>query len=268
MISEIKSFAEYEDFIRSVSADVSFSDPHFLYNENNLYDALKKKNRNAYVVLQNNAVTGLFVWMILPEDRYIELMIGFSKSEEACEEMLSLMEEQHPNYQMDFVINPNHSLLRRLLEKREAKFDTEQQKMIFCQDVSIEHGLDIRLFTPEFAEQYKALHSTDCYWTAERVLEAPERFRVFLALKDGEVVGYLDVTHCFDENEPYSLLVKEEYANLGYEQALLYQAVQHNKPKAMMVLVNTDAADEIKIYESVGFRKVEGQNCVYATYQS
>ncbi len=42
----------------------------------------------------------------------------------------------------------------------------------------------------------------DRYWTGEKVLAAPEVFRVLLALEAGEVSGYIDLTHNSTENEP------------------------------------------------------------------
>ena len=65
------------------------------------------------------------------------------------------------------------------------------------------------LYCPKYREGYTAIHSTDVYWTAERVLGAPERFRVILAVDTGEVVGYIDITTNYDENEPFDVFVKE-----------------------------------------------------------
>lgn len=46
------------------------------------------------------------------------------------------------------------------------------------------------------------------------------------------------------------------------------EALKQNQPHGMMVLVDTDAFDEIRIYEAAGFERVEGQNSMYATYTS
>lgn len=82
------------------------------------------------------------------------------------------------------------------------------------------------------------------------------------------IVGYLDVTYCFEENEPYALWIREEYKNTDCGQALLREALGQNQPLGMMVLVDTDAFDEIRIYEATGFEKAEGQNIMYAIYTS
>ena len=110
------------------------------------------------------------------------------------------------------------------------------------------------------------MHITDTYWTAEKVISRPDLFRVLLAMENGEPVGYMDVTHCFDMNEPYSLYVKPEKANRGYKRALLESALAYNAPHTMTVMLNIDDPDEIRLFESAGFETVKGQNNIPATY--
>lgn len=88
-----------------------------------------------------------------------------------------------------------------------------------------------------------------------------------LAVKDNQLIGYLDVTHCFEENEPCDLFVKPEEQNKGYEKALLARAVELNEPHRMMVLVDVDSAEEIEVFSAVGFEKTDGQNSIYASYR-
>ena len=108
------------------------------------------------------------------------------------------------------------------------------------------------------------MHSKDVYWTAEKVLDAPDRFRVILAVEKGEMVGYLDVTYQSEENEPYDIFVREEYRGKGYEKAMLAKAVEWNRPKGMMLLVDADKEALIKEYESLGFVKSERENSITA----
>ena len=68
------------------------------------------------------------------------------------------------------------------------------------------------------------------------------------------------MTHCFAENEPYDLLVLEEYRGMGYGRKLLAKALERNQPNGMMLLVDADNDPAIHLYESVGFAKVQGQN--------
>ena len=92
IIQEIQSFREYEGLIGELSNHPLYSDPHFKHDPNMLYQAIKKNDERVFAVLDHGAIEGLFVWLILPEDRYLEMIIGFTKNEEAFSEMLTFLE--------------------------------------------------------------------------------------------------------------------------------------------------------------------------------
>ena len=268
MIKRIQSFEEYEDFIHRLSHHPLYSDPHFTHNKNNLYNAVKKNDEYAFAVLDHDRIEGLFVWLILPGEQFIEMLIGFTENTAAFSEMLLYMEKNYPGFQMDFVFNPRNPVIRRQLEMKGAKFETEQQKMQqkkALPDISTEC---IELLSERWEDQYCRLHRKETYWTAERILTAQDRFRVLLAIRDGSVQGYLDVTRCHAENEIYDLFVKPEASRQGYGLAMLVKAVELNKPHQMMVLVDVDAEEEIQLYTEAGFEILEGYNSVLASYRT
>lgn len=117
MIKEIHSFAEYEGFINELARDPIYSDPHFTYSKENLYRSLKREGEYAFVVLGNGVAEGLFIWLVLPEDRYIEMIIGYTREEKAFAEMLSYMEQNYYGYSMDFVFNPLNAAISHQIEK-------------------------------------------------------------------------------------------------------------------------------------------------------
>lgn len=268
MIKEIYSFDLYEDFIKGFSGNSVFADPHFEFDNGNLYNSLTKANKKAYIVAEGEKVSGLFVWMILPDERYIEMLIGLSKEEASIQEMLAFIENEYKGYQLDFVINPQHNLFCDLLRSKNAKFEEEQQWMAWEKEIDNQYQYEIVLLTQEYEAQYIDKHNKDTYWTAEKVIEAKDRFRVFLAVHEEKVVGYIDVTYCYEKNEPYDLWVDNEFEDKGYEQALLQAAIKMNKPNKMMVLVDINNSDDIEMFKSIGFVPVIGTNSVYATYKS
>ena len=268
MIKEIYSFDLYEDFINDFSGNSVFADPHFEFDNGNLYNSSGKENQKAYIVTERGKVTGLFVWLILPNQKYIEMLIGLSKEESSIREMLAFIENEYKNYQIDFVINPQHELFCNLLQSKEAKFEEEQQWMAWKIETENQYLYDIVLLTPEYETQYIAKHNKDTYWTAEKVIKANDIFRVFLAIHKGKVVGYIDVTYCYEKNETYDVWVDDEFKSQGYEQALLQTAIRMNKPKEMMYLVDVHNYEEIEMLKSLGFVPVAGTNSVYATYKS
>ena len=77
--------------------------------------------------------------------------------------------------------------------------------------------------------------------------------------ESGKMMGYI-LFNEFDENEPFDLFVLEEYRRKGYGRKLLAKALEMNQPNGMMLLVDADNEPAIRLYEFVGFAKVQGQN--------
>ena len=265
MIEEITSLDEYEAFIKDICSDENYVDPHYLYDNNNLYGAFEKKDQHVYANIYNGSIDGIFVLLILSTEKYIEMIIGLSKSEHAYNELFEYLEKNYKGYRCDFVINPKNILLKNILTSKNAIFENEQQRMIARQASKKDYSLDIQLFRDKWKQAYIDMHVKETYWTAEKVLSAFDRFRVFLAINHEQLIGYLDVTYTYKQNEPYSLFVLPEYQNLGYEQALLSKAIQMNGTNTMMTLVDANAKEEIRIYEEAGFETIEGQNSIFVT---
>lgn len=283
MITEIDSLESYKDLIDRIAADPRYSDPHFTYDPQNLYSALQKPDHRVYASSEDGAVNGIFAWVILPEDRYAELITGLSEDTTAWEEMLGLIERENPGIQMDFVINPKHDVLRGILQSRGAVFEKEQKKFRLVRETEAEDDpeTDVLLsvreteaadnpavgeLQPEYEDQYREVHAKDTYWTAERILEARDIFRVYTAIEQGRLVGYMDITTGHPENESYDLWTAPGFEH--YRKALLAAAIRRNRPSGMMVVIDTDNAAEIALYEEAGFEAIERSESVYATYQA
>lgn len=264
MIRIVKSYEECRDFVSGFHDDPNFSDPMLTNEEQiqcNLMKAIEKpENHLVLCICQNEQTIGLFAFLVLRDEQYVEMLVGLSREKEAYLEIFRYLEQDYPGYNADFVFNPNNFLLKELLESKNAEFEPEQQKMRLEAPVLGIDATGVELYSEQYANQYFAIHDKDVYWTGERVVMAPDRFRIFLALHDGKVVGYMDVTHCFEENEPFDLFVLEKYRRMGYGRKLLAKALEMNQPKGMMLLVDADNDSAIRLYTSMGFEKVENQN--------
>lgn len=271
MIQRINSFEECRDFVFGFLGDPEFSDP-MLSNEeqlqNNLIKSIEKPEKHCVLgVFRNGQMVGLFAFLVLQDEKYIEMLVGLSRDKEAYQAILLHLERNYPSYEADFVFNPGNYLLKELLEAKGAEFEPEQQKMVLGTPVLGMDTAGVELFSETYAQQYFAIHNKDMYWTGEKVAAAQDRFRTFLAVHEGKVVGYLDVTHCFDENEPFDLFVLEEYRQMGYSRKLLAKALEMNYPKGMMLLVDVDNGPAIHLYESMGFKKAVDQNNLTAHWK-
>jgi hypothetical protein len=266
MIDEVSNIEEYVFFTEEISRDSNFSDPHFSYDQDNLYKAVKKKNQKIYVSSKDEIVNGIFVWLIIPEEKYVELIVGLSRSEEAWVSMIDHIEASNPGAHMDFVYNPRNIVLANILKSKNAVFEKPQKKLRLVRDVvcdSLDRAMELSV---KYEAQYKDLHEKDTYWTAEKVLEAKDRFRVIVAINNGDLVGYLDITSCFDENEPYAFYTKDGFED--YRKDMLAKAIQLNRPNGMMVQVDIDDESEISLFGEMGFETIAGSESVYATYMN
>ena len=271
MIKSITDINEYNGFITSFLDDSDFSDPHLtarIEAGENLQDMLTRKNQHCFVTENNEGVNGLFILIIIPEEKYLEMLVGITQDGSAVEELLSFIEKNYSGYEADFVFNPRNYLIKNSLEKRGVDFDKEQVKMVYTHEMPKCETTNVELLSEEYIDQYLEMHSKDGYWTGEKVIKATDRFKTFVSLEDGIVTGYVDVTHCFAENEPYDVLVKEEYRRKGYGRQLLAKTLQENEPQNMMLLVDYDNTPAINLYESMGFIRKESGNLLTAYWRN
>ena len=267
ILKRLTSANEYMDFVNRINSIPNFSEPMLSSEEQircNLLDVPNKPKHQIWGIFEKEEIVGLFVFLVLEDEAYIEMLVGLSCVLKAYEEMLAFLKEKYKGYQVDFVYNPHNHLLHNLLQNEHAEFEAEQQKMLLKEAVSYKSNHQIELYSPKYKEEYISIHSNGGYWTADKVIDASDRFRIFLAIENNEVVGYTDVTYKYDENEPYDIFVKEEYRNKGYGKAMLAKAVELNKPKDMMLLVDVDNSVAVALFESLGFAQSVGENSITA----
>lgn len=259
------------DFLTSFTGDPEFSDPMLASEEQrhrNLQATLEQPEHHAVLgVFREGKQTGLFVFLALREEKYLELLAGLSKDPETYEAVLSYLAKAYSGWSGDFVFNPRNRLLASALRKRDAEFYPEQQKLAFAGAVPKISTDGIVPFSEEYAAAYFALHEKDAYWTGEKVAAAPDRFRILLALSEGKIVGYLDVTYGFPENEPYDLFVQEAYRRKGYGRKLLAKAMEQNAPARLSLLVDKENLPACRLYASMGFQRVEGADSLTVRWE-
>ena len=270
MLKSVTVIDDYYNFINSFLDSSEFSDPHLTAMTEageKPEDMIAKKEHYCFVTENDQGINGLYILLIIPEEKYLEMLLGITRDEKSVEELLSFIEKNYPEYEADFVFNPRNHLIKDSLEKRGAVFDKEQIKMVYTHEMPKCDMACVEPLSSAYTDQYLEMHSKDVYWTGDKVIKAPDRFKTFVAVEDGIVTGYIDVTHCHAENEPYDILGKEEHRGKGYGRQLLAIALQENEPKDMMLLVDYDNVPAINLYKSMGFIKKENGNMLTAYWK-
>lgn len=133
-IKSVASFDECESFVNGFLADKTFSDP-MLSNEQeityNLINAIEKTVNHVVIsISMDQQMIGLFSFLALQDEQYLEMLVGLSRHEEAYDAMLAYLKERFPGYGADFVFNPNNYLLQNILKQNNAGFEEEVQRMV------------------------------------------------------------------------------------------------------------------------------------------
>ena len=232
----IKNLESWTDFIKEVNKDPRFTNPTTATPEayeSKIIQAVDDPEKLVLGILEDGIQQGLFVFSILKDDRYVEMLAGFSRSGEAYEAMAEYLLEHFPGFEADFVFNPANDLLTELLKRRGAEIDQEQQYMKLTGNPPAVDTEGIELLSEPWQEEYIALHNKDMYWTGERIVEEPDYYRVLIALENQRVVGYVDVSWPKDPNYVCDLLVAEESRDKGWGRKLLAKAIRPSPPLAV-----------------------------------
>lgn len=255
-------------FAADFARDPRFSDPMLTNDaqlEANLLAPLARPERFCvFGVYRESALVGLFSFLVLREENYLEMLVGLSREAAAYSLMLRHLREKFAGFSADFVFNPKNSLLRDALRESGAEFEPPQRKLVLEQPLFRRENRRVLPLDTKNPAQYLAIHNKDMYWTGERVAAAQDRFRTLVAYSGETAVGYLDVTRGHEENEVYDLFVLPNYRQMGYGRALMERALDENRPSGMMLLVDTDNEPALRLFASMGFRAAENGESITA----
>ena len=267
-IEEITDLAPWTALIADVNGDPAFADPNHPGQEemtNKLRKSMEQQDEKILGIYRDDEPAGLFVLLVSEEDRNIEAGVCMTRSAEACEALAAYLQGKYPGFQVDFVFNPGNQPLKEMLARNGAAFEPEQQYMELTGEPAAADTEGIELLSDAYYGQYCALHNKDMFWTGEKTAADPDFFRVFVAVENGRVAGYLDVTWPKEENYIFDILVAEESRRRGWGRKLLAKAIEMNRPRGMALDVDVDNDPARRLYEAMGFTRVEGKNKITAT---
>lgn len=248
----------------------------FIYQKNNQtgdychlcpreYDEIQKgiqrilnQSRPSLLVIRDeeDGIQGVFRVIAEPENKYLEMLWGFARDRSVYQILFDHFRSVYSGYHLDAVVTKVNRVMYEEYQKQGLQYDVEQIMMTLEHYTPKPVDADIVRYSPVYESSFRAIHDDEgCYWTAERMLGALDRYDVFLAVEDGQAVGYIEMTTGFDENEPIQLLVREDRRGKGYGRALLQTAIEANLPKKTVLEVYANNTPALNLYLSLGFRE-------------
>jgi len=207
--------------------------------------------RDDFGVLQ-----GVFNLFIIPEEHYIETDWGFVNAPSVYDDLISHLHNTYPGYHLDAVVTKSNQTMFEAYRKNGLVYQVEQILMYLKEYTPKPVNANIVRYSPEYEVSFRAIHDDEgLYWTAERMLNALDEHYVFIAIENGEAVGYVEMTACDDENVPIQILVKPECRGKGYGRALMQTAIENNFPRKMVLDVDADNTVSLNLYLSLGFQE-------------
>lgn len=205
---------------------------------------------------EGNIIQGVFYIYVEPETQYLEMMWGFVREPSVYENLFSYLRSRYHGFHLDAVVTKSNNAMFAAYQAQGMRYDDEQILMTLAEYTPKQVEAKIVRYAPEYETSFRAIHDDEgLYWTAERMLKALDRYNVFVAVENGEAVGYIEMTTGHDENEPIQLFVKPDCRGKGYGRALLQTAIEDNFPKKMILEVYANNIPALNLYASLGFKE-------------
>ena len=216
----------------------------------------KRDPRVLMIRNDTGALQGVFNLFIIPAERYIETDWGFTNTPSVYDDLIAHLHNTYPGYHLDAVVTKSNQTMFEAYRKNGLVYQDEQILMDLKDYTPKPVKANIIRYSPEYEASYRAIHDDEgLYWTAERMLNALDDYDVYVAVENGEAVGYIEMTTLDDENEPIQVLVKTECRGKGYGRALLQTAIENNFPRKMVLEVDADNTTALNLYLSLGFQE-------------
>ena len=88
----------------------------------------KKKDREVFVVKKNDIVIGLYVFLFIEDEKYLELLFYLSSETRAFDYLLLYLSDNYKEYKIDFVFDKDEKMVESL-KKYNCIFEKDQYVM-------------------------------------------------------------------------------------------------------------------------------------------
>lgn len=230
---------------------------------------LNHPNDELLILADDCEINGVLALLVEPDDRYIEAIGGVFAEynyEATAKEFYKYLKTRYCGYQFDAAY-PEENIqaidFMKSIGARLLGYDFEF-KLHKSEYKAFPETDNIVRLNSKFYKSFIEIHdkfNPDVYWTGEKLINALDKFNVFIALENDEVIGSVVISNLSNKTEEiYFIEVEESKQNHGYGTALMNKAIQNafrNGTDEIMVMAEKDNLTAIHILEKFGFRETD-----------
>lgn len=228
---------------------------------------IKHPNDELLISTDGNDILGVLALLVEPEDMYIEFVGGIfaeNSYKDVSEEFFKYIRGKYKGYHLDAAYPEENVQAIEFMESVGAElmgYDYEYR--IKKDDFKSLHKADDVIYIDEkYYKDFIKHHNTmnpDAYWTGEKLIDALDRFDIFIALEDGMVIGSI-VTSKFNKKADEIYFLSAEKENIHLKKTLLNKGISYafsNGTYELMLMIGRYDTKMIDVCEELGFKKAD-----------
>jgi hypothetical protein len=208
-------------------------------------------------------ISAVACFTVEKEDKYLECIGGFFDCYIDFITVLEKLKTDYKSFMLDFVIRPENVLLQKWLHKKGAIFDETEycyrikKHNFILNEPSNLNVIELHDERSDYIQQYTQIHDdNERYWTATRVIAAPDIFKIFGLIENNKLIGYVDISCKADPAEIYDLKITNKDNYNEYCRYLLRTALTKlfdlENIKSLIVLAGESNTKDTEIYSEIG----------------
>ena len=228
---------------------------------------IKHSDDELLISTDGSKILGLLALLVEPEDMYLEFVGGVFAEDNyvaVANEFFKYIRDKYKGYLLDAAYPEENVQAIEFMESVGAKLIGFDYEYRINNDGfrSFPMTDDVIYLNEKYYEDFIKHHNRmnpDVYWTGEKLINALDKFDIFIALENDKVIGSI-VLGKFNKkaDEIYFLSVEKESIHL--EKALLNRGIRHafsSGTYELLLMIGKDDKKRIDVCEEVGFKRTD-----------
>lgn len=230
---------------------------------------IKHPEDEVLICTEENKILGVLALFVEAENKYLEAVGGVYAEEnyqEVAMEFYGYMKEKYAGFHFDAVYPIENKEAMKFMQSIGASSSGIDLEMKLKKDNF--HHLELSKqalpLSKKYYEEFCRFHnnnSPNVQWTGDRLLKALDRFNIYIALDNDELVGTI-VSSAYEKSksEIYFLEIDKHHQRQGYAKSLMEKSIHEaflSGIEEVLVIVNNNDIPSINLHNSFGFEKAD-----------